>query len=77
MIYTGLLLITHIITNNNIKPQKAIYKYIINTYLYTLKDHKTTLYSILSRNGQVNKTDKPDTKDLFIYVYRLCPKQLV
>ena len=43
-------------------------------YLCIFKNYKTTLYNILSKNKQVNKTDKPDTKDLLIYVYKLCPR---
>ena len=71
MVYTGLLLITHTIINNNIRPQKIICKYIINIYLYIFKDYKTTFDYILFKNKQINKTDKLDLKNLFIYIYRL------
>ena len=77
MVYTGLLLIIHTVINSNIRPRKAIYKHIINIYLCTPKDYKTTFYNILPRNRQVNRTNKPDTKDLLMYVYKLCLRQLV
>ena len=77
MIYIGLLLIIYTVIDNSIRSQKAICKHVINTYLRTSKDYKTTFYSISPKNKQINKTDKPDTKDLFIYVYRLCLRRLV
>ena len=77
MVYTGLLLTTHTVTGSSIRPQKTICRYIIDMYLRTSKDYKTTFYSILSRNRQINRTDKPDTRDLLIYVYKLCSRQLI
>jgi len=74
MVYMSLLLIIYIAISNNIKPQKAIYKYVISTCLCTFKNYKVTFDCVLSKDKRVNKTNKLNPKDLFIYVYKLCLK---